>query len=101
MPWAEWGCACTIHVQLYHLSFLSVRRCYLELTGCAGLKVSLSTDLDLCPSHKAEVEAGVCLLLLYGDSLASTPVQQEGHLGYACGHLKVSLKGLKWLHQQK
>lgn len=84
MPWAEWGCACTIHVQLYYLSFSSARRCYLGLTGCIGLKMlSLSTDLDLYLSHKAEVEAGVYLLLLHSDSLVSTPVQQQGQQGYA------------------
>ena len=82
-PWAEWRYACTIEVQVYYLSFVSARRSYMGLTGGAGLKMMiLSTDLDLCPSHKAEGEEGVRLLLLHSDSLVSSPVQQEGDLGY-------------------
>lgn len=42
---------------------------------------------------------------LHSESLGSGPVQQEGHQGYApfgaCGHLKVHLKGPRWLLQRK
>lgn len=82
-PWAEWGYACTTEVQVYYLSCFSVRRCYSRLSRGAGLKMMISsTDLDLCPSHKAEGEGEVLLLLLHSDSPVSSPVQQEGDLGY-------------------